>query len=128
MAGKTKDMGDIRQVLMLHQAGYSNRKIARETPINKETVNNYMKTVSELKLDIPTLLRMEDPELERMFLQGNPAYTDERMDVFIKELPFYKEQLKDKHVTRLLLWEEYKQRQSKWLWQIAVLLPSQTRV
>jgi transposase len=110
MAGKTKDMGDIRQVLMLHQAGYSNRQIARETPINKETVNNYMKTVSELKLDIAALLRMEDPELERMFHQGNPAYTDERMDVFIKELPYYKEQLKDKHVTRLLLWEEYKQR------------------
>lgn len=44
-----------------------------------------MKTVGELKLDIPTLPRMEDPELVRMFLQSNPAYTDERMDVFIKE-------------------------------------------
>ena len=32
------------------------------------------------------------------------------MDVFLRELPYYKEQLTDKHVTRLLLWEEYRQR------------------
>ena len=77
MAGKTKDMGDIRQVLLLHKAGYSNRRIARETPMDKETVNNYINIVKTLKLDIDKLLRMEDPELERMFHKGSPAYTDE---------------------------------------------------
>ena len=39
---------------------------------------------------------------------GNPAYTDERMRVFLEKLPYFREQLEDKHVTRLLLWEEYR--------------------
>lgn len=39
---------------------------------------------------------------------GNPAYTDERMKHFLENLPYFHEQLEDKHVTRLLLWEEYR--------------------
>ena len=37
-----------------------------------------------------------------------PAYTDERMETFLKLLPDFVEQLSHKHVTRQLVWEDYK--------------------
>ena len=44
MAGTVKDMSLIKQVLQLKQLGESNRGISRKLSINKETVNNYIKT------------------------------------------------------------------------------------
>lgn len=110
MAGKTKDMSEVRKVLQLHEQKVSNRKIAKQLGLDKNTVNRYIATLSNLKMKVSDLLRMEDPELEKMFFSGSPAYTDERMDTFLEELPYYRDQLKDKHVTRLLLYEEYKAR------------------
>lgn len=110
MAGKTKDMSDVRKVLQLHEQKVSNRKVAKQLGLDKNTVNRYIATLSNLNMKVSDLLRMEDPELEKMFFSGSPAYTDERMDTFLEELPYYRDQLKDKHVTRLLLYEEYKAR------------------
>ena len=38
---------------------------------------------------------------------GHAAFTDKRHKRFLELLDYFREQLKDKHVTRLLLWEEY---------------------
>ena len=111
MAGSVKQMSIIKQVLLLKQRGESNRGIARKLPINKETVNGYMQTVKANGWRIDDLLEVDDPELERMFHAGSPAYTDERMAEFLRLLPYFREQLEDRksHVTRQLLWEEYRQ-------------------
>ena len=111
MAGIVKDMSLIKQVLQLKQLGESNRGIARKLPINKETVGGYMKTIAANGWLLEDLLRVDDPELERMFHAGSPAYTDERMQEFLHLLPYFREQLTDRrlHVTRQLLWEEYRQ-------------------
>ena len=45
MAGTVKEMSLIKQVLQLKQRGESNRGIARQLPINKETVNGYMQII-----------------------------------------------------------------------------------
>ena len=111
MAGTVKQMSIIKQVLLLKQRGESNRGIARKLPINKETVNGYMRTVRVNGWSIDDLLAVDDPELERMFHAGSPAYTDERMEEFLRLLPYFREQLEDRrsHVTRQLLWVEYRQ-------------------
>ncbi len=103
-------MSLIKQVLQLSQLGASNREIGRRLPINKETVNSYMKKISDNKWEIDKLLAVEDPELERMFHAGTPAYTDERMQDFLAMLPYFKDQLCNpkNHVTRQILFEEYK--------------------
>ena len=110
MAGTVKEMSLIKQVLQLKQLGESNRGIARKLPINKETVNGYMNTIDANGWDIGELLRIDDPELERMFHAGSPAYTDARMKEFLRLLPYFREQLTNRklHVTRQLLWEEYR--------------------
>ena len=110
MAGTVKEMSLIKQVLQLKQLGESNRGIARRLPINKETVNGYMQTIDANGWDIGELLKIDDPELERMFHAGSPAYTDARMKEFLRLLPYFREQLTNRklHVTRQLLWEEYR--------------------
>ena len=111
MAGTVKEMSLIKQVLQLKQQGESNRGIARKLSINKETVNGYMNTIDANGWDIGELLKIDNPELERMFHAGSPAYTDARMKEFLRLLPYFREQLTNRklHVTRQLLWEEYPQ-------------------
>ena len=104
MAGTVTEMSLIKQVLQLKQLGESNRGIARKLPINKETVNGYMNTIETNGWDIGELLKIDDPELERMFHAGSPAYTDARMEAFLRLLPYFREQLTNRklHVTRQL--------------------------
>jgi len=110
MAGTVKEMSLIKQVLQLKQRGESNRGIARQLPIDKGTVNGYMQAIDSNGWKIEDLLLTDDPVLERMFHAGSPAYTDERMEEFLRLLPYFREQLTDRklHVTRQLLWEEYR--------------------
>ena len=76
MAGTVKDMSLIKQVLQLKQLGESNRGISRKLPIDKETVNIYVRTMRANGWGVDELLRKDDPELERMFHTGSPAYSD----------------------------------------------------
>lgn len=109
MAGTVKDMSLIKQVLQLKQLGESNRGVSRKLPIDKETVNSYVRTLNVNEWKIEDLLAKEDPELERMFHAGSPAYSDPRMTDFLAKLPYFREQLSNPklHVTRQLLYEEY---------------------
>ena len=107
MAGKSASMSRIKQVLQLSENGVSNRQIAKDLDINKETVNNYVRFFSHDSLTLKQALNMEDPELEARFRAGNPAYTDYRHQTFLDELPHFKTSLGHKHVTRFLVWQEY---------------------
>ncbi len=100
-------MSKIKQVLIMHKQGMSNRDIASEIGINKCTVNDYMRKIRLEPLGIDELLALDDPVLEGRLFAGSPAYTDPRMEEFLKELPYFIDQLKIPHVTRFLLWEEY---------------------
>lgn len=107
MAGKTKQMSQIKQLLLLKKEGVSNRKAAAMVGINKETVNNYVRKALADELGIEGLLRLDDPVLEHRLKGGNPAYADKRFEVFKELLPYLQEEMKRKHVTLKLLWEEY---------------------
>ena len=107
MAGKSANMSRIKQVLQLSENGVSNRQIARDLDINKETVNNYVRFFNQDSLTLKQALSMEDPELEARFRAGNPAYTDHRHQTFLDELPHFRTSLGHKHVTRFLVWQEY---------------------
>ena len=105
MAGKTKEMSQIKQLLLLKKEGVSNRKAAAIVGINKETVNNYVKKALADELGIEGLLKLDDPVLEHRLKGGNAAYPDRRFEVFKALLPYLQEEMKRKHVTLKLLWE-----------------------
>ena len=111
MAGKCKEMSKIKQVIRLYKDGKSKRAIGRELDLYKGTVNKYVALAEADPLSLDELLKLEDPVLEKRLTGGNPAYSDKRFDDLQDRLPYIAEELanKDKtHVTRYLLWEEYK--------------------
>ena len=108
MAGKTKSMSQIKQMLLLKKQNVSNRRAAVLTGMDKETVNNYMRKVRAAPLGIDGLLRLDDPMLEQRLKGDNAAYSDRRFDEFKALLPHLEEESRRKHVTLKLLWEEYR--------------------
>lgn len=108
MAGKTIVMSKIKQVLRLYQQGISNRQIGISLGIYKGTVNNYIKKLKAGQYNIVDLMRLDDPVLEGLFHPGSPAYLQERFTEFKPLIPYLEKELGRKHVTRKLLWEEYR--------------------
>lgn len=71
MAGKTKEMSQIKQLLLLKKDGVSNRSAAKIIGMNKETVNHYVNKVKDDRLSIDELLKLDDPILEHRLKCGN---------------------------------------------------------
>lgn len=108
MAGKTKSMSQIKQLLRLHQQGWKIKTIARELALSKNTVKVYLQKLKAGGWSISSLLAMEDPVLEAKFHAGNPAYKESRYQQLKDKLDYYTNELSKTGVTKLLLWEEYK--------------------
>lgn len=108
MAGKPKPMSQIKQLLQLHNQGKAIKYIARSLGISKNTVKAYLEKASLDKMDIPSLLKLEDPVLEGRFHPGNPSYKDVRYEQFKDHIDYFIKELDRVGVTKQLLWEEYK--------------------
>lgn len=104
-------MSTIKQVLQLHEAGFSNRRIAKELGLYKGTVNEYMRKIKAHGFSASSLLSLEDPVLEQKLSAGNPAYKEARFELFKSKLNYFEQELGRAHVTRHTLWEEYKKEQ-----------------
>ncbi len=107
MAGKTKPMSKIKQLLRLHEQGMAIKFIARSLEIARNTVREYLQKLKHSKRSISELLAMEDPELEAFFHLGNPAYKDLRYEHMKNLLAYLEKELERKGVTKRLLWTEY---------------------
>ena len=107
MAGKTKPMSQIKQLLLLQQQGHKIKVIARNLAISKNTVKSYLERIIRLNKPIEDLLSLDDLALESIFNPGNPAYKDHRYKYIKNRLEYYATELKRKGVTQKLLWEEY---------------------
>lgn len=102
-------MSKVKQVLRMHAQGFSNRRIARELGLYKGTVNNYVDKIKNHSYSIGELLALDDPELEGRLFAGNPAYKESRFEDFKSRIPYLEKELGRPHVTRHLLWQEYRQ-------------------
>ena len=102
-------MSKVKQVLRMHAQGISNRRIAGELGLYKGTVNNYVNKVKDHGYDIEELLALDDPVLEGKLFAGNPAYKEERFEAFKSQIPYFEKELRRPHVTRYLLWQEYRE-------------------
>lgn len=117
MAGKTKDMSQIKQLLLLHQQGKGIKAIARTLGMSKNTLKRYLQKLSDLGSDtsegltVEGLVQLDNPLLEAKLHAGNPAYKQEeaRYAELQERMPYLVNELEQKGVTRKLLWEEYKQ-------------------
>jgi transposase len=108
MAGKTKSMSQIKQLILMHQAGEGIKNIARTLGMSKNTVKSYLLKFSMLSEPSKELLKLDDQVLQGRFHVGNPAYCDHRQKVLEGKLAHLSHELTRKGVTLRLLWEEYR--------------------
>jgi len=107
MAGKPKQMSQIKQLIRLYQDGNGIKTIARILGMSKNTVRSYLKKMADGGFNTEELLKQEDPLLEKSFHSGNPAYKADKFEYLKSRLDYYQKELKRTGVTKQLLWQEY---------------------
>lgn len=111
MAQKRLSMRKIQEILRLkHEAGLSNRAIARACSISKETVKEYLAKASEAGLGWPLKEEMSEEALESLLYPPLIQVEGQRP---VPDWAEVHQELKRKGVTRRLLWLEYKENESE---------------
>jgi transposase len=111
MAGKPINMSTAKQIIALWNQGKKIKQIVKILGISKNTVKNYLKKMELLGAKPCDILNMEDMQVEKMFHSGNPSYKPEkRYENLLEELDYYVSELRKPGVTRLLLYNEYKEK------------------
>jgi transposase len=111
MAQKRLSMRKIQEILRLkHEAGLSNRAIARACSISKETVKEYLAKASEAGLGWPLNEEMSEEALESLLYPPLIQVEGRRP---VPDWAEVHQELKRKGVTRRLLWLEYKENESE---------------
>jgi transposase len=109
MAGKRKTMEQIRNIIQQKVKGSSIRSIATHTGLSRNTVRSYLRLIESKGYEPSQVLKMDDHSLAGLLDQDGPTNKDARFLDFQSRLGHYASELKKRHVTRQLLWEEYRQ-------------------
>src|SRR4030042_3709679 len=110
MAQKRLSMRKIQEILRLkHEAGLSNRAIARACSISKETVKEYLAKASEAGRSWPRGDELSQEQLESRLYPPLIQVGSRRR---VPDWTEVHQELKRKGVTRRLLWLEYKGNES----------------
>lgn len=111
MANKTIEMSKIRLLLRLHAQGHGKKTISAQTGIARNTIKKYLLRFISLRLTLDGVDKLNDYELEQLFADKHreKAVVTERYATLEAMLPEMEKRLKRKGITRLLLWEQYRQ-------------------
>jgi transposase len=111
MANKPITMLQIRRILQLKSYGRSNREIACELHAARDTVNGYVKQLALFGKSFDDLLKLNDEELSSLvYNEPTSIKTDWRYADLQQRIPGLIDELKKPHATRMILWEEYRQK------------------
>ena len=103
-------MQTVRLIIQQLQKGFSQRRIARTLKLSRNTVKHYVDKMGATTLSLQELQDLCDTDLSTLIysdakgLQADPRKTD-----FLARIAYFLTELKRTGVTRLLLWQEYKQ-------------------
>lgn len=109
MAGKTKTMEQIRNILQQKLNGLSIRTIAQQSRSSRNTVRVYLRLIDQSEYTLLEALNLSDEALSQLLFETErPPTIDPRYIQLQEKLIYYAAELKKRHVTRQLLWEEYR--------------------
>ena len=109
MAGKTKPMSIVKQILLQLHQGQSQKRIVRDVGVSKNTVRRYIQLAQGSGHTLEDLLKMEDPVLEDILNRQVKVCRDHLVDLE-DTFPGMKKEMTVKGVNRFVLWGEYRQR------------------
>jgi len=98
-------MRRIREVVRLKELGLSGRQIARSLQIAQSTVVGYLSRIEAAQLRWPLPDGLDDSALEKLLFVPKQ---EQRRDRPVPDWPSVHKELRRKHVTLALLWQEYK--------------------
>lgn len=110
MAAQLISMSRVKQIIRLNKHGSSIKEISRLLKMSKNTVKKYLRWSEDRQEQTEDLLKMEDESLEQLFTSDQQERESEKHKTLTTELPYICRELKRKHVTRKLLWIEYRKR------------------
>lgn len=103
-------MHKVRSIVQYLFKGYSLRSISRQLKMSRKTVTQYVCTLKSLEHSLEELQSFSDAELAALVYSPlSPAGQGVRQKDFNERLSYFLSELKRTGVTRLLLWEEYRQ-------------------
>ena len=109
MAGKTKLMSIVKQILLQLHQGQSRKSIVRDMGLSKNTLRRYILLALGSGYPLEKLITLDDPELERILNQKASVSNDHLSD--LEELfPMFKNELRQTGVNRFVLWGEYRKK------------------
>jgi len=110
MAAQRLSMSKIKQILRLHEQRCGKKEIARRLGLSKNTVKKYLHWLDNRDDTIEELLRQEDVDLEQLYESSREQQISDRYKELSGEFSMILKELGRKHVTRKLLWLEYRMR------------------
>ncbi|MDP3012845.1 MAG: winged helix-turn-helix transcriptional regulator, partial [Candidatus Subteraquimicrobiales bacterium] len=109
MANKPITMLQLRRILQLKTHRKSNREIARELHLSRDTVNGYVKQLTQLDKSAEQVLGLSDQELSALFYNDQLApKQDWRYLDLQQRIPWLSVEIRKPKATRMILWEEYR--------------------
>jgi hypothetical protein len=109
MANKTIDMSKIRQVLRFFTQGRSKIFISTHLGTSRNTVKRYIRKFLEERLTYEEVSEMSDAQLEVIFGSSQPPDLGTRYDELHKLLPEFEKRFRQRGVTILMLFNQYRQ-------------------
>lgn len=109
MAGNRKDIMEIKQIIMLKLKGWSNRKVAAELSISRNTVNEYVRFFKDQNLDYQSLSTYNEGQLYSLF-PNDSEIEKQRYEVLCQYFSYFSKELKKPGCTLYTLWEEYSEK------------------
>ena len=109
MAGKTKPMNTIKQMLIKLQHDESIKQIARDLTLSRNTIKRYKSFIQSNAYTLEQLNVMDDIALEGL-LNGKASVSKDHLADLQSMFPWMEQQLRLTGVNRYVLWGEYKER------------------
>lgn len=109
MANNLLSMNQVRILIQQLQKGCSHRHVARELSLSRNTVKQYAERLTSSGYSFSALQGLDDATLSGIvYTHSKQTKTDSRKQAFLDRVPYFKEELRRTGVTRLLLWQEYR--------------------
>ncbi len=102
-------MSNIRHILRLHCQNQTLSEIIVQTGIHRPTLNKIIKDFKNSGLSFNDINELNDSDLDDLFKKPE-TNQGERLKILYSLFPSIDKELKRKGVSKMLLWEEYKQK------------------
>ena len=110
MANKTLSMQKLRDIIQLFLNGYSYRRISKTTGVHRRIVTQYIECVTNSQYSPKEALDLSQEKFSLIFKGESEAIPSSQKQLSYTDFLLYAQQeLKKKHVTRQLLYQEYTQ-------------------